>query len=747
MTITMQGNWTVRVKSKTAAFQQRFQIIGSDFSDGTYIGDVSTAPVFVTGSQWSLNIQNQPTSQPWRDSEQRITFPTTSGGLVRFDIRSNDSSADQDFDDLILTCSMPVSSGEFILYGNVQTYAGPCLFNPCYPWYYVIDTPAALDKALAIPDLRRILEKLYPERVPVRIPPIPMPDPPPDFKPILLSSGLASQAGGLEFRSRAGSDAVGAGLTGPGSLPLAGRTKKTKPATPDANALEEATLKQLSATIHNAVVNPAPLRLGADALTRSDLFKVASIADKYKIAFLCDNDPAPGLLLNFQEYDRTDSEKLGSPYTGTGVRENLGLAVTDSQGNYIFHFSRSLGDFATEASDVATGETFSVQIRPDVIVQVLGTGLAVNYETAPYFNIPNLRRIDLCVPRDRVHPSGGCAGDRVIQRIGDVTVLHSALSGHPNTLDADGRITCRNVNAPAVDCAGWRGDLRMYACFGKPAVSSYTLRYFRQGIDSDWQFVDENFKLNHIPDFAVGYTGTPVGSTLRPVRVDGGALVTRPTYDNHEGDSNWIENDLKLILNSFLYRPGEQPGPVDFKIEGYDSAGNRIVGTDDIIRLYIHNQSYILGRPGNSKGDIASITMGVTTLGDCALFELSSPNAPLTVRYRAVDPTGFLHSWALGVTRGNNVPVATGVASGVTPKSFATAAAPCNFKGTRDEVSADPDDYILTALQPASGNWLPDGYNFCAFAFTLTAADRVTDGRTAYPQVVFWQDLIGLSSG
>ena len=31
------------------------------------------------------------------------------------------------------------------------------------------------------------------------------------------------------------------------------------------------------------------------------------------------------------------------------------------------------------------------------------------------------------------------------------------------------------------------------------------------------------------------------------------------------------------------------------------------------------------------------------------------------------------------------------------------------------------------------------------FAFTLTANDRGADGRDAYPQAVFWQDLTGIS--
>ncbi len=739
MAITMQGSWTVQVKSKSAAFDQRFQISGSDFSDGTYAGDVSTPPVFVTGTQWSINIQNLPTGGSWQDSAQRLTNPTTSGGLVHFDILSNDAGPDQDYNDLILTCSMPVSSGEFVLYGNVKTYSGPCIFNPCYPWYYVIDTLPALEKALTIPDLRGIIEKLYPGRVPVRIPPFPLPDPPPDFTPIMLPSGLPDVSVGVEFRS------TRANIEMPASLRRA-HTKKSAPAEFDALKYQATAVKTLQATTRAASVKSAPLTLGGESLTKAEKMAIASIADKVSSIYFCDVEAAPGLLLNFQEYDRTDAEKLGGPYTGTGSREGLGVAVTDEQGNYIFHFSRSLADFADEALDVAAGENLTVQLRPDVIIQVLGTAFEVDFETAPYFNIPNLYRIDLCIPRDEVHPAQPCGGDRTIQRIGDIIVLNSALSGHPNTLDADGRITCRNANAPVTDCAGWRGSLRLYACLGKK-VTYYTLRYKRIGIDVDFSFVAEEFKLNYIPDFGVGYTGTPVGPTLRSVHVDGGSAVTVQTYESHEGDSNWIENDLKLILNSYLYRPAENPGSVDFKIQGYDSTGKLVAGTDDTIRLYIHNQYYMSGRPNNSKGDIASITMGATTLGDCALFVLTDPAAPLTVRYRAVDPAGFLYGWGLSVTRGNNTNIPVAVDSGVVPKTFATALNPCDFRGTRDEPTADLDDYVLTALKPASGNWLPTGQNFCAFAFTLTANDRVTDGRAGgtYPQVVFWQDLIGLS--
>ena len=45
---------------------------------------------------------------------------------------------------------MPVAASEFVVYGKARTYAGGCLWNPCYPWYYVIETPAALRKAPTI---------------------------------------------------------------------------------------------------------------------------------------------------------------------------------------------------------------------------------------------------------------------------------------------------------------------------------------------------------------------------------------------------------------------------------------------------------------------------------------------------------------------------------------------------------------------------------------------------------------------
>jgi hypothetical protein len=724
MAITMQGSWTVSVKSKNAAFSQRFVVSGATTGNGTYVGNVGTS-VFVTGPQWSINIQSQAPNQPWRDSRQRITFPTVSAGLVRFDIQSDDTGADGDFNDLVLTCSIPVSASEFVVYGHAKTYSGFCRWNPCYPWYLVIETPFALEQALLNPDLRKVIEKLYPQRVPKR--PGPNPPPGPLFTPLVIPTGAPTETSGLVFRS-----------SGTGGVQPSGQIS-------DAKSLEQfhqTAVAKLKGTASPVTFDGSPLSAGSALLSREDMLRVAQLADKYKVFPTCIIESAPGLLLNFQEYDRTSAEKAGGSYTGTGTREPLGLAATDEQGNYIFRFSRSLADFADETLDVGAGETVATQIFPDVIVQVLGTGMTVEFETVPYFNIPNLYRIDLCLPYGTVHPSGACAGhDRLYTKVGDILVLNAALFGHPNTFD-NGRITCRNANAPQVDCAAWRGDLRMYVCFGQP-VPLYTIRYFRLGIDSDWQFVNERFVLNHIPDFAPGYGGTLVGA--KPLIVNN---VEIPTYENHEGDGNWIENDLKLILSSGLYRPAGNPGPVDFWIQGRDVNGNVLPGVEDTLRLYIDNDE--------SKGDFKSLTMGGTELSDCALFTLASPDEPISVNYRAFDNAGFVAEWRLSVTRGNNfhfpITVDSGVAmanQGGDPfgvvRSYPTPGTCSDFRGTADEPTADADHYVTTTVKPRSGGWLPAGQHFCAFAFTLEVYDRVTDGRSGYPRPVFAQDVIGIN--
>jgi hypothetical protein len=737
MAITMQGAWTVTVKAKSAAFAQRIVISRPGHPDLIVVGVPGNA-VFVNAPQWSVNVQSQAGSgQPWLDSAQRITSPSASGGLLQFDINTDDGGGggDKDYNDLVVTCSMPLSASEFVIYGSAKTYSGFCLWNPCYPWYYVIETPAALQQALQVPDLRRIIAKLYPERIPRRGP---GPGPEPRFTPMLLPKAAPVANSGLIFRS-----------AGTRSLLPDSEIKNEK----DARRFNEAAAANLRGSTSPVSFDGSPVSIGSALLDRSEVLSLAKLADRLKAFPVCNVQPAPGLLLNFQEYDRTDAERAGGSYTGTGPRENLGLATTDELGNYIFRFSRSPIDFAEEALDVASGELLATQIFPDVIVQALGSSLDVEFETAPHYNIPNLIRINLCMPYGSVHPSNpNCSAfDRIITKIGDIVVLHSAIGGSPNTLTADGRITCRNVNAPQVDCAAWRNynsggrvGLSLYACMTHPQVATYTIRYnldnIWTGLGANWQFVQQPHKLIHVPELGtLGYTGTSVGPTNRSVHLDGGGATPVPTYDNHGNDTQWIENDLKVVLDTTLYRASSNPGTVYFRIQGYDAAGNLVAGVDDTIQLYIANQP--------STGQIHAVDLGTPADDDCTLLDLpdGSPNAPVFVKYQIDNPDGFLQSWALSVTRGNNhnLPV---TASGVVPASYPAAGLidPCQFHGTPD-FPTDSDGNTVTQLVPAAGNWLPDGKTFCAFAFTLTAADRVTDGRSAYWGTVFRQDLVGIT--
>jgi len=687
MAITMQGSWTLRVKSRNAALTQRFVVTGADSGNGSYDAAAGTT-VFVSGAQWSINIQHRSGAQPWRDSAQRIGFPGIAGSLVRFDIRASHNGSDES--SLVLSCALPADADDYIVYGTVKTYAGSGLFNPCRNDYIVIDPHQPLaELCQRHPHLCSVISRLYPERL--RLPRMALPGGAPDLRPIVIPTGLPNTANGLVFQP---------GPEGQGP-----------------------------AVVKRAAFQTHTLGAGADMLSGPDFSAIAALRDT-GIRFCNEARRAPGLLMRFQEYDPSPAEKLGGPYTGSGLRQDLGLAVTDELGHYIFRFSPSLPSAVGNPS------------RPDLIMQVLGTGLTLNYETVPYSNVANLQRIDLCVPHPLAHPSRHGSGEGVIQRIGDVVVLPSALRS-VNTLDDEGRITCRDIDAPEVDNAAWRGALRLHARFGRPNAVRYAI-YYRLPADAAWQAVDEPLRLDYIPRLVPG--GSAVGPHLRTVapspEVAGRVRQPVPTYANHEGDLNWLESDLKMVLSSSFYRPADAPGPVRFRIEAYDRHDRFVPGSADEITLYLHN------RP--STGEIASITMGGEPLGDCALFELGQSDAPIAVRYRAVEPDGFLAAWKLAVTRDQRHPVPLACTAGA-PVAQRYTAVPPRFSGTGALPAADAQGYVDSVLQPAADaagrrRWLPEERDFCTFAFTLSASDRVTDGRSGYPSAVLQQDLIGLSA-
>ncbi len=708
MAITMQGSWTVAVKSKSASRPQRFIISGAVSGNGVYEGKTSTPPVLVTGDAWAITIQNNP-GDGFTTSAEQITFPTQSAGLYRFDIQSDDGGGggDQDFNDLILTCSMPVSVSDFLIYGNVKCYEGFCL-NPCYPGFFVIDSWEMLDEVRRRPLLHRLLKELYPERLYEVRPELgPTPDPPP-FRPMMLP-----------LTDNRALPPKKAQLLRVGQAEVPKRSKKG----------QEPVARVSSAG--SVVLHPSDrVNLGIDTV------ELGSLVDRI-YPFRCETRPMAGEVLRFLEYDRTHAEKAGGPYTGDGTRETLGVCATDRRGNYIFRFQHAIdltGDIEAPL-DLAPGEDLAVQIRPDVIVQVLDAAApdGVVYESAPYWNVPLFRRINICKSGCRRQPTA-CQGSHAIQAIGNIDI-GAPQSGQPqwaprvgfsNTLNAEGRITADNPDAPQARCAAWGGTLDLYACFlDHPEVTHYTIRHRRAG--ESWQFFQEALRHEKTAKVGIpGYIGDSIGPIDKALSVGGGALVAAKAYRNIESDEDFrLHNrDRKARISTWIYAP--QPSEVFFRIEGYDIDGNRVLGTVDTIKLSIDNTSPDFA--------ISSVQMGSQLGGDCALFTVPTddPGASLTVRFKANQAQGFLNTYGLGVRRGNsgNLQIdnlgPADIAGSYTHGSNDLICA--RFRGTLDDTEVDGAGYVTTDIEPRNGgSWL-HGQPFCTFAVQLSCSKRVTNG-------------------
>lgn len=738
MSIKMQGMWLVSVKSKSAAFPQQFKIEGADTGNGTYAGTPGSPEVFVNGSNWSVSIQNNP-GTGFIPSGMQITFPVSSGGFYRFDIQSNDAGADEDFDDLILTCRTPVDANDYIIYGNVSYYEGFCLFNPCNRRYIVIDTLVALKDALLNPALKKLIGSYYPGRVKaleaVALNPQPLPPSPGDpFTPMVVPLTETTAIPAKEsFTVRSIPDTVSA----------AGEPRAKNEESFVFNRLISAQKSTGAAGIFSGNIASS---LRSDAIT---------IVDRYRL--YCESGSLPNAILNFQEYDRSTGELSGDPYTGNGERTELGSSFADRNGNYIFRFKVNAADIVDEIeTDTASGETTTEQLAPDVLVQLLCPGSAVPvFESAPNWNIGHLRRINICVPKTKscLIPLA-CNGQHILQGVGNIVLGPPAASGmrigSNNFLNGLGIITAYGSGAPAVRCAAWNGTLQLRGCLSHNAVKYYRLWYRR---NAPFTFFTAFTKQFSLPRFqGINVVDTPVFDTAKDA------------YLNVETDTaySWLiayrNIKARIATGDFV------PGSYIFRIQGFDASLNPVAGTEETLPLYFENQE-------TAAHIDPEITMdGVGPLGECALFTLPVVNgtvvegAGLTVKFKAVhkpaSSTGFMNNYGLSMAKG-----AGGFA-------FTPAAAPANFmapgildaninsgrnyvhgndlncityfRGTINEAAADAEGYYTVTLLPASGHWLEPGQPFCAFGISLSGYLRLTNGESGYPYFSGGQVLIGI---
>lgn len=350
MAITMQGSWTVQVRARDAAYAQRIVVEGAEVGNGVHDGIVGQC-LYVSGAQWTVQVQHRPTRQAWRESTLRLGLPSVESGLLRVEIGSNDGGLDEAYDDLVLDCSFPISRSEHVVYGEVTTHDATTPFNPRRDDYLVIDAPVDVPSVCArYPALEAVIGKLYPQRwrhtAGMHA----------DLSPLVLPNGLPSAAVGLRFESR---------------LDEADRCAGD----------QDAAVRMLQASVGRVPFQAHAMEAGATILTRAELGAIAHLRDQL-MRQPCDTAPAASVLLRFERYHRSASESAGGAYRGTGLREQLGQAMTDARGRYLFRFRQMRGE-----------------VSPDLLVQVSGAGCAPCFETAPFDRVVNLRRIDLCVPQ------------------------------------------------------------------------------------------------------------------------------------------------------------------------------------------------------------------------------------------------------------------------------------------------------------------------------------------------------------
>jgi hypothetical protein len=747
MIITMQGNWTVAVKSKSAAFPHQFVIAGAVFGNGVYPGTTGTS-VFVVGSQWTIAIQNNPGSG-FQLSETQLKFPQQIGGNYVFDIYSNDAGADSDFNDLILSCSAPRTINDFILYGSVSKYNCRCVFNPCRP-LVVIESWPSLVEALKNPKLKEIIKKLYPERIPDELV-----DPnPPDsvlFKPIVIDLHNEMTQPNTVLTYQRNENAAR----------LADTKEKVK-----AKKAEES---PLVVSNFNLISTEKSRSFAAQNVLAYDRVAVASALDH--LIFPCKKSPLTNYTLTFEEYDRTAAELAGGAYTGTGHRRLLGDTITDMFGNYIFRFHFDMTFPGIEDStDIAAGEDINVVAYPDVIVKITANSpLNVLYESAPYFNIPNLRRINLCIPDCNLPENSACFNGNLVGSLGNVFIggnqnssasfAASALNrhGYNNFLDNDGKITVHSSLAGFnVECAAWGGTIDMKGCMydvsktpAQNKIKWYTIRIRRAGT-SGWEFVSQNYKhprfsKRHLPN----YTGDDVGSFPQMLKVDGGSAIEVPAYKNiqreiHVDGIDWefSNSDRYMRLNTHLYdllSGVRTPGTFYVRVDGYDSAGNLVPNGTDMVALYIHNLELEFQMTGPVLADPSIVKV------PCGLYRLTEAqeNTPMELTFRANDPYGFVDYFTLttgrcpGGTIGLDVepnPPLSDLSAGDTVLSAGSAsanthAAGCpGYTGTLQEFASG--GLIAVALTPADATegWIKTGEYYTVYSFALRARKRVTNG-------------------
>ncbi|MEO8712744.1 MAG: hypothetical protein ABI405_11500, partial [Parafilimonas sp.] len=587
-----------------------------------------------------------------------------------------------------------------------------CYFNPCWRDWLVIDSHLVFQQALKNPVIYEAIKQLYPERIPVKVNPNP-PDPAP-FKTMMIPI-LGNQPMPLKTASI--------------------YTRNSSSANSKTSSKDKSDSENIDQYSYYKTVVAQPTPVATLSKYTYDKVSLGSIIDTPHL--ICIREDVTNQTLQFKEYDRSVSELAGGPYTGNGNKLDLGTATTDINGNYVFRFTQTASELVNEIlHDVAATENPLVQMNPDVIVSIPDISGNPVYESAVYFNVPNLKRIDICLPKSVIKPARLCTTDNLITSVGLIPVVGAQNTGWSATVRddgftryrTDGQITNHGglLTSPKIECGCWNGTLDLWGCLGNEDAYYYTIRSRQNG--GSWNFVTDEF---HCPRISIPDTTSPfnkVGPFFNvPLNVPGFGTGNVAHYTNIQRQHNlglvdWMSPFYLVLieLNSGLY----STGPVDFRIDAYNNSGNQI--TSDLITLYIDNTPVVFNI------NDANFTTSVDS--DCVLFaltdaEISQP-LPLNVMFRANQANGFLQLYNLYMGKGkyNAAFGTTSNPAGVASQTYSGAYPACSaFTGNADILSVDINGYSTIQLIP-TGSWLNADQSFCTFTVDLSTQKRGTDG-------------------
>jgi hypothetical protein len=688
MSFNLSGEWTVSVKSKEAAFDQRVVIAGTDNGqDGTY--PYATFGTKTLQGSFAIQVQYEK-GEEWYDSLMRLGDVTRSATELAVEIESDDNVGygDLDFNDLILEATRPVGSSDWCVWGQVKQYSG-CFFNPCLLPRLVIDDWLHVSQRLPN-DLIAQLEPLLPEIPPLDLP-YPPPPPPIDFRAIRVEVPPSIVQETL-FTPRAG--------RGRGAFRTSGIETLSNPGIEAYRTADAAYIKA------------------------SELFP--AVVGKLKLK--CHVDPAPGALLRVIDYDPGPGESPGQLFAGTGDKEVLGHAITDDWGYYLFCFSWPYPG--------ATGG-----LRPDILLQLIqpdeGGVPAVRMESDISWNIDNLYRKDFCVPSYLLEdppPGEIITPGRIFQYVGNLPVVRIAQSGVER-----GHGTSQSGDLVSVNRAPFGGTLYLKGSFHDfPSVKYYRIQYWTTGNpEGDIGTTTLTTPLNYYDADFDSVTVGPGPVEFANVPADAYPVMMGKYNYSHPFGRQYLAyiNTLKLESGAM------KTGFLHIQVQGLNAGGADVAGATDQFVMRIDNVPPV--------PEIEPITAGSGAGAGCGLVTLSDPNDKFPVTYRVNDAEGHLYKYYFRLFKCHNNQIGGSHYSPVYNDTFplywhGTVDDPSGV------VPTPPTwDGWVTVDMPATGAVFSaqdvlDGVEFVAVSIELWAVSRTTDGRYNHLHYPRYVEVIGV---